>query len=125
ADRGFAPADLSPKEGRGRAAERALEIVAEHPTDLVRDQYVMDVASHCRIEPARLREQLARVLARPAARRAPPSSSSSSARARGDEGPWAPEGGRVIGNRPDGGAPGEGGAERGVNGRHPAPREGP
>ncbi len=124
-DRAFAAADLSSNEGRARAAERALEIVAEHPTDLVRDQYVMDVASHCRIEPARLREQLARVLARPAARRAPSSSSSSSSPVRGEGGPWAPEGGRVIGNRPDGGAPGEGGAERGVNGRHPAPREGP
>jgi hypothetical protein len=124
-DRAFAAADLSSNEGRARAAERALAIVAEHPTDLVRDQYVMDVASRCRIEPARLREQLARVLARPAARRASSSSSSSSSSSRGEDGPWAPDGGRVIENRPDGGAPGEGGAERGVNGRHPAPREGP
>jgi DNA primase len=118
-DRAFAAADLSSNEGRARAAERALEIVAEHPADLVRDQYVMDVASRCRIEPARLREQLARVLARPAPRRA--SSSSSSSPARGEDGPWAPDGGRVVENRPDGAAPGEGGA----NGDHPPPREGP
>jgi DNA primase len=58
-DRAFAAADLSGHEGRARAAERALQIVAEHPSDLVRDQYVMDVASRCRIEPDRLRATLA------------------------------------------------------------------
>jgi DNA primase len=120
-DRAFAAADLSSNEGRARAAERALEIVAEHPTDLVRDQYVMDVASRCRIEPARLRDQLARVLARPAPRRA----SSGSSPAPGEKGSWAPEGGRVVENRPDGAAPSESGAERGADGHHPAPREGP
>ena len=45
------PADLASNEGRARTAERALEIVAEHPTELVRDQYLMDVASRCRVEP--------------------------------------------------------------------------
>ena len=33
------------QRGAARAAERALEIVAEHPTDLVRDQYLMDVVA--------------------------------------------------------------------------------
>ena len=122
-DRAFAAADLSSNEGRARAAERALEIVAEHPADLVRDQYVMDVASRCRIEPARLREQLARVLARPVRRRAPSSSTSSPER---EEGPWQPEGGggRAVANRPDGEAPPAGNGAA-VNGRHAAPREGP
>jgi DNA primase len=64
-DRAFATADLSSNEGRARAAERALAAVAEHPTDLVRDQYVMDVASRCRIEPDRLRAQLDRLRSRP------------------------------------------------------------
>ncbi|HZA75036.1 MAG TPA: DNA primase [Acidimicrobiales bacterium] len=64
-DRAFAAADLSSNEGRARAAERALAVIAEHPTDLVRDQYVMDVASRCRIEPDRLRGQLDRLRARP------------------------------------------------------------
>src|SRR4029450_12857678 len=50
-------ADLASNEGRARAAERALAAVAEHPTDLVRDQYVMDVAAPCRCEPGRLRAQ--------------------------------------------------------------------
>jgi DNA primase len=67
-DRAFAAADLTSNEGRARAAERALEIVAEHPTDLVRDQYVMDVASRCRVEPDRLRTLLDQVRSRPAPR---------------------------------------------------------
>lgn len=65
-DRAFEAADLTSNEGRARAAERALEIVAEHPTDLVRDQYLMDVASRCRVEPDRLRTLLEQVRARPA-----------------------------------------------------------
>ncbi|HYZ98078.1 MAG TPA: DNA primase [Acidimicrobiales bacterium] len=63
-ERVFAAADLSGHEGRARAAERALAVVAEHPADLVRDQYVMDVASRCRIEPDRLRPQLERMRSR-------------------------------------------------------------
>ena len=63
-DRVFASADLASNEGRARAAERALAAIAEHPTDLVRDQYVMDVASRCRFEPDRLRAQLDAVRSR-------------------------------------------------------------
>jgi DNA primase len=65
-DRAFTAADLTTNEGRARAAERALEIVAEHPTELVRDQYLMDVASRCRVEPDRLRVMLEEVRRRPA-----------------------------------------------------------
>lgn len=65
-DRAFAAGDLTTNEGRARAAERALEIVAEHPTELVRDQYLMDVASRCRVEPDRLRVMLEEVRRRPA-----------------------------------------------------------
>jgi DNA primase len=64
-DRVFGTADLTSNEGRARAAEWALVAIAEHPTDLVRDQYVMDVASRCRFEPDRLRAQLERVRSRP------------------------------------------------------------
>jgi hypothetical protein len=35
--------------------------VAEHPDDLVRDQYVMQVAERCRLEPASLRDRLERI----------------------------------------------------------------
>jgi DNA primase len=54
----LAAADLRTPEGRARAAEAALEVIAEHPSDLVRDQYVMDVAGRCQIDPDRLRTRL-------------------------------------------------------------------
>lgn len=53
-------ADLRSAEGRARAAESALAVVAEHPDPLVRDQYVMEVAGTCRADPGRLREALDR-----------------------------------------------------------------
>ena len=48
-------ASLVSPEGRARAAEAAMAVIAEHPSDLVRDQYLMEVASRCRIEPDQLR----------------------------------------------------------------------
>ncbi len=47
-DRMLGAGDLSTAEGRARAAEAALTAVAEHPDDLVRDQYVMQLADRCR-----------------------------------------------------------------------------
>jgi len=47
-------------EGRARAAERALAVIGEHPSDLVRDQYVMQVADRCHLDPALLRTDLSR-----------------------------------------------------------------
>ena len=55
-DRALRTGDLQTPEGRARAAGAALELIAEHPSDLVRDQYLMDVASRCRMTPERLRE---------------------------------------------------------------------
>lgn len=51
-------ANLASPEGRARAAERALEVIREHPSELVRDQYLMDVAARCRIEADQLRTRL-------------------------------------------------------------------
>jgi DNA primase len=51
-------ADLSTPEGRARAADNALGAVAEHPDNLVRDQYLMQVAERCRLEPLLLRGRL-------------------------------------------------------------------
>ena len=48
------------QEGRTRAAEAALEVIREHPNELVRDQYVMQVAARCQQDPDRLRAVLAR-----------------------------------------------------------------
>jgi DNA primase len=124
-ERSFAAGDLTTNEGRARAAELALAILAEHPSDFVRDQYLMDVAGRCRIEPERLREQLDRVRSRPAApaaaagRRAP----GRAGRVRQEEipPPWVTDGDRAVDNRPEGEAPPPGA----VNGRHVPPRDGP
>jgi DNA primase len=55
----LAAANLSTVEGRARAAEQAMAMVGEHPNQLVRDQYVMEIADRCRVEPDRLRAGLA------------------------------------------------------------------
>jgi DNA primase len=60
-DRVLEAADLRTAEGRAKAAEAALAVVAEHPNELVRDQYLMQVADRCRLEPAALRALAARV----------------------------------------------------------------
>ena len=49
-DRAINGGDLSTAEGRARAAEQALVMVAEHPVAAVRDYYVMIVASRCKVE---------------------------------------------------------------------------
>ncbi len=51
-------ADLSTAEHRARAAEDALSVIVEHPNDLVRDQYLMQVADRCRVDVGRLRDRL-------------------------------------------------------------------
>jgi DNA primase len=55
-DRVLAGADLGTLEGRARTAEAAAEIVASHPNELVRDQYVMKLAGTLEIDADRLRE---------------------------------------------------------------------
>ena len=64
-DRMLSTGDLTTPEGRARAAEHALAAVAEHPDDLVRDQYVMQLADRCRLDVAKLRERLEYVRAHP------------------------------------------------------------
>jgi DNA primase len=58
-DRVLAAADFGTLEGRARAAEAAAALVAAHPNDLVRDQYVMQLAARLDIDAARLREAVA------------------------------------------------------------------
>ena len=52
-------ANLATAEGRARAAEAALAVLAEHPNDLVRDQYVLQVADRLRLDVAALRPKVA------------------------------------------------------------------
>ncbi len=54
-ERLFAHADLRNPEGRARAAEASLALIAEHPDALVRDQYLMQVSDRCRLSPDQLR----------------------------------------------------------------------
>lgn len=54
-ERVLGAADLRSPEGRARAAEAAMAAIREHPGDLVRDQYLMEVADRCRIDADRLR----------------------------------------------------------------------
>ncbi len=65
-ERVLANESLETPEGRARAAAAAIAVVAEHPNELLRDQYVMEVASRTRTEPSRMRQMLQRLpLGRP------------------------------------------------------------
>jgi DNA primase len=70
-DRIINAGDLTTAEGRARAAEAALTAVAEHPDDLVRDQYVMQLSDRCRLDAPRLRERLEHLRAHPPAEPVP------------------------------------------------------
>lgn len=54
-ERALDGADLRTVEGRARAAQAAMVTISEHPNELVRDQYLMQVADRCRVDPDRLR----------------------------------------------------------------------
>ncbi len=57
-ERAIGAVDLGSPEGRSRAAEVALAAVAEHPNDLVRDQYLVEIADRTHHDPERLRPLL-------------------------------------------------------------------
>ena len=57
-------ANLATPEGRARAAELAVAVISEHPSDLVRDQYVMNVADTLKLDSAVLRPRVAEALRR-------------------------------------------------------------
>lgn len=123
-DRVFASADLSSVEGRARAADAALVAVAEHPDDLVRDPYVMQVADRCRLEPARVRERLEEARQRRVAAGAPGAGPARAERGqdRGQE--RGQDQSRLsIQGGPTGGGPGGGAPGRGA--RRPAPSSRP
>ncbi|HVN51706.1 MAG TPA: DNA primase [Acidimicrobiales bacterium] len=48
-------ASLVSPEGRARGAAAAMAVIDEHPDPLVRDQYLMEVASRCRVPVEQLR----------------------------------------------------------------------
>ncbi|MCB1004507.1 MAG: toprim domain-containing protein, partial [Acidimicrobiales bacterium] len=77
--RALAAGSVDTPEGRARTAEAALAVIAEHPGELVRDQYVMEVADRCRLDPDQLRQRLSGVVRGEAAPVAAPLRAPSSA----------------------------------------------
>jgi DNA primase len=67
-DRVLDAANLSTAEGRARNAESALRVLAEHPSDLVRDQYLLKVADALRLDLATLRPRVNDLVRNPQAR---------------------------------------------------------
>ena len=55
-DRVLASADMATIEGRDRAADAAAVVVREHPSELVRDDYLRSVADDCLVKIATLRD---------------------------------------------------------------------
>lgn len=57
-DRVLGAADLRSVEGRARAATAGVDVLRDHPNELVRDAYLMKLADFCRVDPEQLRTQL-------------------------------------------------------------------
>ena len=68
-DRVLDGASLDTPEHRVRAAESAMAVVQEHPGEMVRDQYLLEVAARCRIDPQQLRGRRFEAPVVPGARR--------------------------------------------------------
>jgi DNA primase len=64
-DRLLRASDSSSLESRAHTAEAAAALIAEHPNDLVRDQYVMKLASRLDIDADRLRTTVQRARTKP------------------------------------------------------------
>lgn len=78
--RALGGADLRSPEARVRAAEAAIAVVAEHPNELVRDQYLMQVADRTRIDVDQLRPMMKTAISRPEPAPAPRPATSKSER---------------------------------------------
>lgn len=57
-ERALASGDLRSPEGRARTAQAAVAMIAEHPNELVRDQYLVTIADRTRVDVERLRPYL-------------------------------------------------------------------
>jgi DNA primase len=51
-------ANLTTAEGRARAAEAAMDVLAEHPSELVRDQYIQDLVGRLGLDQNMLRARV-------------------------------------------------------------------
>ena len=96
-ERALVSSELKTGEGRARAAEAALAMVAEHPNELVRDQFLVTVSDRTRVETERLRPRLEALVKAFAASGGKPGetdkASSGTRPASGEEAPpWEPDG---------------------------------
>ena len=66
-ERALGAYDLATPEGRAKAAERAAVAIAEHPNELVRDQYALALADRTRHSPDQIRALVATAHAAPPA----------------------------------------------------------
>jgi DNA primase len=96
-ERALSSSELKTGEGRAHAAQAALAMVAEHPNELVRDQYLVTVSDRTRLDPERLRpllETLVRAFDA-SGRKAPVDNGKTSATGRArppdEEPPWEPD----------------------------------
>ena len=60
-ERALERGNMNTTEGRVRAADSALAVIDEHPSAIVRDQYLMEVADRCRLPPEGLRDEVTRL----------------------------------------------------------------
>ena len=58
-------ANTSTAEGRARAAESAMAVLAEHPSDLVRDQYVQELVGRFGLDQSMLRSRVSELAKHP------------------------------------------------------------
>ncbi|MSW29369.1 MAG: DNA primase [Actinobacteria bacterium] len=56
-DRVLDSSPLDTPEHRARAADAAMAVILEHPSDIVRDQYLLEVAARLRLDPDQLRNR--------------------------------------------------------------------
>ena len=85
-DRALERAEMDSLEGRARAATEAMVLVAEHPEELVRDQYVMRIADRCLVSADEVRR-----LTKVGGRNSPSSGRRPDARSAGGSGGNTPE----------------------------------
>jgi DNA primase len=57
-DRILSAGDLRSVEGRARAATAGVDVLRDHPNELVRSGYLMKLADYCQVDPDQLRAQM-------------------------------------------------------------------
>lgn len=94
--------DMSTPESNARMVQQAVAVVAQHPNELVRDQYLMQIASRANVSEQRLRSVLASELSNPT-RSGRGRCNRADSQNRSDRNTWQHEAGYVQGRHAEGG----------------------